>query len=264
MSAERKGFRRIVVKIGTNAMMEGSRVNRKIIGALAEELSALRKKGVQVILVSSGAIGCAIEKLGLDFPKETVMQQAMAAIGQNTLMHEYEKAFAKHNQVIAQLLLTHYNFSNKNSLHDLKNSVEKIIELGAIPVINENDPVSFEALSEEKSFSDNDGLAALAAINFGADLMVILTDVDGIFTDNPKHNHKAEKIQGLKQLLEESIVAGEKSKYGLGGIKSKILAVKMALENNCSAAVCRARAGAVTDVVGNGGTGSFFGRERDG
>lgn len=253
-------FKRIVVKIGTSILMEKNKPNKKIIKMLAKELSELKKKGHEIILVTSGAIGFGIEKTNVKFPKQVPMQQAMAAIGQSILMHEYEKAFGKHNQTIAQLLLSHTAFTNKDSFKNLKNTVKKLFEINAIPIINENDAVYTEALSKAEKFSDNDGLAALTAIKFKADLLILLTDVDGIFTENPKENNRAKKIKGLEELLSKEIVAGKSSNYGIGGVESKIMAVKQALDHKVSVAVCKARNNAVTDVINNKGTGSFFKR----
>lgn len=251
-------FKRIVVKIGTNALMNNNRPNKKIIKALAEELSELKKNGRDIILITSGAIGFGIEKTGGKFPKTVQMQQAMAAIGQSLLMHEYEKAFSKRKQTIAQILLSHLAFTNEKSFENLKNTVEKLFEINVIPIINENDAVYTEALSEEEVFSDNDGLSALAAVKFNADLLILLTDVDGIFTENPKENNRAQKITDLKELLSKEIIIGKNSFYGIGGVKSKIMAAKKALNNNISVAVCKARKGAIDDVINNKSTGSFF------
>lgn len=252
------GFRRIVVKIGTNSLMKRGSVDRSVIKSLARELSALHAFGHEVILVTSGAIGCGIKKFGAKFPEETKMRQAMAAVGQNLLMHEYEKAFRAHNQVIAQVLLTPETFTGEKSLSNLRNTIETLFRLGAVPIINENDAVSTEALSSEEIFSDNDGLAALLACGFSADLMVILTDVDGIFTSNPKEDASAGKINGTAMLAAAKISLGSKSEYGLGGVTSKILAVKKVTGAGVSAVVCRARPGAVIDVVSGNPTGSFF------
>ncbi|MEK6957630.1 MAG: glutamate 5-kinase [archaeon] len=251
-------FKRIVVKIGTNALMRGDRINKSIIKSLAQELSEARKNGSDVMLVTSGAIGFGIEKMHRGFPPDMQTRQAMAAIGQNLLMSEYEKAFRKHGQVIAQVLLTPNVFTNHGALSNLGSTLEKLFEMKAIPIINENDVVAVEALSETKPFSDNDGLAALMAVNFNADLMILLTDVDGFFTENPKENHKAKKIRSLKQLLAGEMVHGRKSKYGLGGIKSKTLAVQKVVSRGISAAVCKARKGAVKCVLDGNCSGSFF------
>lgn len=255
----KKVFERIVVKIGTNALMGNGRISKATITELARQLSILRKSGTEVMLVTSGAIGFGIEKLGVGFPKDNPMRQAMAAIGQNALMQYYEDSFSSRGQLIGQVLLTHQNFTSPESLGTLKKTMEKLLEIGAIPVINENDAVSVEALSQEKAFADNDGLAALVAVNFKADLLVILTDVDGIFTENPKENNNAQKIKDLKQLLAGKVVIGKKSDYGIGGMNSKLMAVQKALEHKISVAVCKARDNAVIDVISNNCSGSFFG-----
>jgi len=238
--------------------MQNDKINKAIIMSLATELSQAVKKGTEVILVTSGAIGFGIEKMKKRFPKDTETRQAMAAIGQNLLMHEYEKAFKKHGQVIAQVLLTPGVFTNHGALSNLDSTLGKLFEMKVIPIINENDVIAIDALSEEKPFSDNDGLAAVMAINFQANLMILLTDVDGFFTENPKENHRAEKIRNLRELISKGMVHGQKSKYGLGGVKSKILAVQKVIEHGVSVAVCKARKGAVMDVLTNNGSGSFF------
>ncbi len=218
-------FNRIVVKIGTSSLMKNGSINLEMIGLLAKELSELLANGKEVILITSGAIGFGIEKMKTGFPENPTMRQAMAAIGQSRLMYEYEKAFSVYQQVIAQVLPTHHTFSNPQNFAPLKNAVEKLLKLHAIPIINENDAISTEEIFG-KAFSDNDALAALVAIGFEADLLIILTDVDGIFVDNPKTQTDTPKINGVGQLLSEQINYGKKSDYGLGGIQSKIIAVK--------------------------------------
>ncbi|MBI4210363.1 MAG: glutamate 5-kinase [Candidatus Diapherotrites archaeon] len=256
----KKPFRRIVVKIGTSSLMKDNSVNRQAMTSLARELSELRSEGREIILVTSGAIGFGMEKMGRGFPEDPVMRQAMAAIGQSRLMHEYENAFRKHGQVIAQVLPIHQNFLDRKLFMPLKETVEKLIQLGAIPIINENDAVSVEEITG-KAFSDNDALAALVATGFSADLLVMLTDVDGIYTDNPKTCGNTKKIDGIGQLLSEPINIGKKSEHGRGGMASKISAVKKAVAAGCSTAVCVTREGAVLDAAKGKCTGSFFGVE---
>lgn len=237
--------------------MSADSINLEMMRTLAAELSQLHGAGNEVMLITSGAIGFGIGKMKTGFPKSQVMRQAMAAIGQSRLMHEYENAFSAHGQVIAQVLPTHQAFSEPKYFTPLKSAVEKLLEIGAIPIINENDAVSAEEISG-KAFSDNDALAALVATGFGADLLIILTDVDGIYSDNPKTQSMASKISGVGQLLSWQINQGKKSGYGLGGVGSKIAAVKKALSGGCGAAVCMARKGAITDAVAGRCTGSFF------
>ncbi len=254
-------YRRIVVKVGTSSLMNADSINLEMMRTLAAELSGLASGGKEVMLITSGAIGFGMEKMKTGFPENPVMRQAMAAIGQSRLMHEYENAFSAHGQVIAQVLPTHQAFSDPQYFTPLKSAVEKLLELGAIPIINENDAVSAEEISG-KAFSDNDALAALVATGFGADLLIILTDVDGIYSDNPKTQSAASKISGAGQLRSWQINCGKKSDYGLGGVGSKIAAVKKALASGCSTAVCRARKGAILDAVGGRCTGSFFEAKR--
>ncbi len=247
--------KRIVVKVGTNALM-GTEMNRSFIANFAEEISSLRKSGKEIIVITSGAIGFGSEKLGMnghDLPLE--MQQATASVGQNILMREYEKAFNEHKQVIAQILLSQNTFSSKKSFENLKHTMEKLLELNVIPIINENDAIYVEELETPEGFSDNDGLAALVAKNFGADFMVILTDVEGLYNDNPKSNGNAEFIDEVHNLDEINALCGEASCGGIGGFKSKISAVK---KSGVFTVIAKARKGIIGEIFEAKGVGTAF------
>mgnify|MGYP001602831598 CR=1 FL=1 len=259
---ELKKSKRVVVKIGTSSLLDKNHPDKAMIKYLADDISALRKSGLEIVLVTSGAIGFGKEKLGVSETRlDTGMQQATAAVGQNILMHEYEKSFSKHNQIIAQLLLTHQNFSNKSYLDNLNATIEKLLHLGVVPIINENDPVSIEELESKGFFSDNDSLAALCAINFKADLLIILTDVAGIFDSNPKSNQKAILINDSKMLGEFRGFGEEKSAVGRGGVLSKTEAAKKVLKNGISAVICKAEKDALKNIFEGKINGSYFRHE---
>ena len=256
---ELKKSKRIVVKVGTASLLDKNHPDKAMIKYLADDISALRKAGMEIALVTSGAIGFGKEKLGVSETRLDVgMQQATAAIGQNLLMREYEKAFSKHNQIIAQLLLTHQNFSNKAYLDNLNTTVERLLQLGVVPIINENDPVSVEELESKGFFSDNDSLAALCAVNFNADLLIILTDVAGIFDSNPKSNQKAILITDSKTLGDFKGFNEEKSGLGRGGVASKAEAAKKVLKQGIKAIVCKAEKDALKNIFGGRINGSYF------
>lgn len=251
--------KRIVIKIGTNTLMKGDKVSAAVIDSLARQISGEVEKGKEIILVTSGAVGFGSEKLGI-MPKNLSVsqQQAAAAVGQGLLMSEYEKAFSKRKQPIAQILLTSYNFQNKASLADLKNTISELMKMKVVPIINENDPVSIEELDVEGKFDDNDGLAALSAIEFGAGLIVLFTDVGGIYDKNPREFKDAKIINGFSELQESEIHFGEKSYFGLGGAQAKVKAVKKVLSKGISAIVCRLEKGSLSKIFAGKAQGSVF------
>ena len=188
----------------------------------------------------------------------SAQQQATAAVGQGLLMSEYEKAFSKRRQAVAQILLTSYNFQNKKSLSDLKNTVSELMKMKVVPIINENDPVSIEELDVEGKFDDNDGLAALSAIEFGADLLILFTDVGGIYDKNPREFNDARMINCSSDLEESKIHFGEKSSLGLGGVQAKVKAVRKALAEGIPAVVCRLEDNCLEKVFSGKASGSVF------
>ena len=254
-----KSIKRVVIKIGTSSLFAGDSPNTRMINQLAEDISELQSRGKEIILVSSGAIGFGREKLFLTDAKLPLeMQQAMAAIGQNLLIHSYEKAFSSRHKIIAQLLLTHQNFANKDALQCLKNTVEKLLELNTIPIINENDPVATDELDVDGYFSDNDELAALCAIHFKAELLIILTNVPGIFTENPDSSTEARVINEVAELKKFRNFTDEKSALGSGGVKSKVVAAKKGLAHGVQVVVCKAGKNVIKNIFRGKIPGSYF------
>src|SRR2546426_3701507 len=187
-----KDAKRLVLKVGSRLVAsKGSGLNTERIDRLAGELSALKAQGREIVMVSSGAIVCGIEKLGLpEYPKSLPHKQAAAAVGQSRLMWAYEKAFEKVDQKVAQVLLTREDLANRARFLNSRHTLTALLEYGVVPIINENDTVAVD----ENRFGDNDSLAGMVAHLVDADLLVILSDVDGLYTEDPRHNPNATLI----------------------------------------------------------------------
>jgi glutamate 5-kinase len=223
---------RIVVKVGTSTLAHtGGRLNIRRTEQLVKVLSDLKNSGHELILVSSGAIGLGAGKLQIPRPKDMPTKQAAAAVGQCELMYVYDRLFADYNHTVAQLLLTREDFDNETRLENLENTVFRLLELGVIPIINENDTVA----TEEISVGDNDTLSALVAVNVGADLLVILSDVDGLYTADPHSNPQAKRIERVEKITPEILAlgGGKGSALGTGGMKTKLRAATLCVEQGC-------------------------------
>ena len=217
---------RIVVKIGTSTLAHpGGRLNIRHTEALVKVWSDIKNAGHELIFVSSGATGLGVGKLQISRPKDMVTKQAAAAGGQCELMYTYDKLFAEYSHTVAQLLVTWEDFDHPHRLNNLQNTLERLIQLGAVPVINENDPIS----TEEYSLGDNDRLGALIAKYTHADLLVLLSDIDGLYTANP-HTHPDAKLIPLVREITPAVMAladGAGSALGTGGMATKLRAARM-------------------------------------
>ncbi len=245
--------KRVVVKIGTNALMRGDEPDTEIMAGLVNDLCKLRKDGKELILVTSGAIGFGKGKLKYKGNSgEVIMQQVFAAVGQNLLMQRYTALFDLYSQPIAQVLLTQGDFINKNSLDNLRNTLSKLLVLGAIPIVNENDVTATEELASKKAFSDNDMLATLVARTMNAELLVVLTDVDGMYSTNPSTDKKAALIKEINSVTAlEQIAAVGKSGSGRGGMKTKIDAAKLAYKSGITTIITKATHTALSEIYSN-------------
>ncbi len=219
--------RRVVVKVGSAILTSADGLNRDVIANLAREISFLHDSGREVILISSGAVAAGKRKLGFDDRAGLTIRQkqALAAIGQSQLMHDYDEAFARHQKNIAQILLTHADLADRRRYLNVRNTLLTLFSFGVIPVINENDSVS----SEELRFSDNDTLGALLANLIEADMFICLTDVDALYDRNPLTDPSARPIYTVSEVTEEieSMAGNSKSVLGTGGMQSKIRAARM-------------------------------------
>lgn len=224
-----KNAKKIVVKVGTSTLTHSTgKLNLERIERLVRQLSDLRNQGKEVVLVSSGAIGAGMGKLNLDKrPKTIPEKQAVAAIGQGILLHLYEKMFAEYGQTTAQLLLTKADLEHRQRFLNARNTLLTLLDLGVIPIVNENDTVAFE----EIKFGDNDTLAALVATLIDADLVILLTDIDGFYNDDPRKNKDAQRLAVVEHI--DASIEGQAgsvgSKFGSGGMATKIIAAKIAV-----------------------------------
>lgn len=226
--------KRVVIKLGTNIIRnEDGEVALSRIYSFIEEISKLVKKGYEVILVTSGAVGLGKKKLNLDSTADEGVKQACAAIGQSRLMSFYESGFGVYDIPIAQILLTEDDFSIRHRYLSLRTTMNKILEFGVVPIINQNDTVTPIQTSSANSgikvnFSDNDKLSALVASELDADILIILSDIDGLYTANPKTESNAELIKEVESVTEDIMKLGtDPSEGGRGGMKTKLEAAKL-------------------------------------
>jgi glutamate 5-kinase len=225
-----KNSKRIVVKVGTSTLSyPNGRMNFQRMEKLAYTLSAIRSQNIQVVLVSSGAIGVGAGRLGMvERPKDTSTKQALAALGQAQLMKIYQKLFDGYNQKVAQVLLTKDVMTIPMRHENAQNTLFKLLDLGIIPIINENDTIA----TDEIEFGDNDTLSAMVAKLVEADLLVLLSDIDGLYSADPKTDSKAQIIRSVIQISPEleQLAAGTANSFGTGGMITKITAAKIALQ----------------------------------
>lgn len=239
----RRSSKRIVLKLGTQTVVTGEgRFALKNLSPFLKALATLHKNGSEVLIVSSGAVGLGRHHLHLLKGSGDLREkQACAAVGQSLLMVEYAKFFARHKIRVAQVLLTAADFSERARFLNLRNTLEKLLELRVIPIINENDVVSTQELTplgkgviNSTSFGDNDRLSALVAGKLESDLLILLTDVDGVYTANPKKDAGAERIPSIESLEKlKKISTQGKSELGRGGMESKLEAARIASISGC-------------------------------
>ncbi len=224
----KKEISRIVVKVGTSTLTyDTGKINLRRMSKLAQVLSDLKNAGIEIALVTSGAIGVGVGKLGLkERPHDTPGRQAAATVGQCELMFLYDKFFGEYGNITGQLLVTKDDFDDKERYRNLHNSFMKLFEYGAIPVINENDSVAVD----EIVFGDNDSLSAHVAKIVGADTLIILTDIDGLFSANPREDENAVLIHSVDKITDEtlSLAGGSGTSRGTGGMITKLHAAQIA------------------------------------
>lgn len=234
--------RRIVVKVGTNVLTRDDAVDAEYIAHLAGEIAGVRREGREVCLVSSGAIGFGAGEIGVPGPvKDVVLRQACAAVGQPILMDEYRRAFARHDLSIAQVLLTREVLNHRSSYVKLRNAVEKLLELGVVPIFNENDSVATAEIGT--AFGDNDQLSALIASKVDAELLILLSDVDAFYDRDPRRHRDAAPVERVEKVTDEMIEeAGQAGSIrGTGGMKTKLVAVRLAAEGGCRVILAHGR-----------------------
>ncbi|MGN0161606.1 MAG: glutamate 5-kinase [Lachnospiraceae bacterium] len=227
-----KNKQRIVVKVGSSTLTHESTGNLNLmkVEKLVRVLSDIHNSGKDVILVSSGAIAVGRKALGImERPKTMPVKQACAAVGQARLMMTYQKIFAEYNQIAAQILMTKYTMTSDDSRINAQNTFAQLLAMGVIPVVNENDTVS----THEIEFGDNDKLSAIVTAITGADLLILLSDIDGLFTDDPNKNPDAEFVEEVP-FIDETLMnmgKGSASSVGTGGMAAKLEAARIATDS---------------------------------
>ena len=232
---------RIVIKIGTSTLAHPTgHLNIRLVEELCKTISDIKNAGHQVILVSSGAIGMGVGKLGLrQRPKDIPTKQAAAAVGQCELMYTYDKLFGEYNHTVGQLLITGEDVENDTRHQNFSNTLNRLLELDAIPIINENDTVA----THEIVIGDNDTLAAIVAQSVGADKLILLSDIDGLYTADPHTNPNATLISQIDR-IDDSVRAlggGSASSQGTGGMATKIRAAEICTASGCDMIIANGR-----------------------
>lgn len=221
---------RITVKVGTSTLAYPTgRLNIRRVEKLVKVLSDLKNAGHEIVFVSSGAIAMGVGKMQLrERPSDTATKQAAAAVGQCELMYTYDRMFAEYNHVAAQILLTRADFDHDDRRMNLENTLFRLLELDAIPVINENDTIA----TDEFSVGDNDTLAAIVACCIKSDLLVLLSDIDGLYTEDPHKNKSARFISRVAAITPEieALAGGSGSTLGTGGMATKLHAAQLATQ----------------------------------
>ncbi|HGK7129278.1 TPA: glutamate 5-kinase [Streptococcus agalactiae] len=228
--------RRIVIKVGTSSLVQTSgKINLSKIDHLAFVISSLMNRGMEVILVSSGAMGFGLDILKMDKrPQEISQQQAVSSVGQVAMMSLYSQIFSHYQTHVSQILLTRDVVVFPENLQNVTNSFESLLSMGILPIVNENDAVSVDEMDHKTKFGDNDRLSAVVAKITKADLLIMLSDIDGLFDKNPNIYDDAVLRSHVSEITDDIIksAGGAGSKFGTGGMLSKIKSAQMVFDNN--------------------------------
>ncbi len=254
---------RIVVKVGTSTLTHATgRMDIRHIETLCKVLSDIKNAGHEVVLVSSGAIGMGVGKLNLtERPSDMPTKQAAAAVGQCELMYVYDRLFSSYNHTVAQILLTGEDLRDDARHRNFTNTLNRLLELGALPVINENDTVS----TDEIGVGDNDTLGALVAVSIRADLLIVLSDIDGLYTADPRHDPEAKLISEVREISQEIIsgAGGGGTALSTGGMATKLTAAGICMKAGTDMVILNgARPVLLYDILEGNSVGTrFIGRE---
>ena len=253
---------RIVIKLGTSTLAHKTgHINIRRVETLCKVISDIKNAGHEVILVSSGALGMGIGKLGLSKrPEDIPSKQAAAAVGQCELMYTYDKLFSEYNHTVAQLLITGADVENDERHKNFSNTIYKLLEFGALPIINENDTVA----TEEIVIGDNDTLGAIVAKSINADLLILLSDIDGLYTADPHRDPSAELIVRVNKVDDRiyALAGGKGSALGTGGMVTKLNAAKICLDAGCEMIIANGKNPLILyDIIDGKPVGTRFSRE---
>jgi glutamate 5-kinase len=250
---------RIVVKVGTSTLAHSTgNINIRHVEELCKVLSDLKNAGHEMILVSSGAIGMGVGKLSLkEKPQDMPTKQAAAAVGQCELMYTYDKLFSEYNHTVAQILLTGLDLEDSERYHNIQNTMNRLLELNVLPVINENDTVS----TQEIAVGDNDTLGAIVAVSMKADMLILLSDIDGLYTNDPHKDENAQLISLVTEITPEieALGGGKGSSLGTGGMATKLNAAKLCLSKGTEMVIANgANPSVLYDIVDGKKIGTRF------
>ncbi len=249
------GARRVVIKIGTATISsaDGPGIDVPYLTSLAASVAGLRERGIQPLIVSSGAIGMGARALGLTQRSQSVsMRQACASIGQPVLMQHYREAFLSYGIITSQILVTRDLFNQRDRFNNLKNTVEKLLKLGTVPIFNENDSISTEEIGS--NFGDNDQLSAHVASKIDAELLILLSDIDGLYDSNPRQNSDARFISYVPELQDRHhrSARGKGSAHSTGGMATKLKAVEIARDAGCRVLLANGREPEILESIIDG------------
>jgi glutamate 5-kinase len=256
-------MKRIVIKIGSNILTaENDGLDTDRMQRISQDISAVQDAGYEVVVVSSGAVAAGMRKLELkEKPKDIILKQATAAVGQSSLMWAYEQCFSTHGKKVAQILLTRDDFSDRRRYINSRNTLIALISYGIVPIVNENDTVA----TDEIRFGDNDHLASLVSGLVGAERLIILSDVDGLFSEDPRRNPQARLVELVEEITPEieEKAGGSGTKIGTGGMYSKILAAKRAVKHGITVNIINGRkTGCVLSLLQGIRCGTEFKKEK--
>ena len=262
--AQLKDKKRIVIKIGSSSLThsETGAMNLLKIERLVRVISDLKGEGKEVVLVSSGAIAAGRQALGHQKPTTLAQKQAYAAVGQARLMMVYQKIFSEYNQTAAQILLTKDTMVNDASRYNAQNTFDELLKLGAVPIVNENDTVSTSEIPYVDSFGDNDRLSAIVTALIGGDLLILLSDIDGLYSDDPRHNPDARFISLVPEITPELLAMGKEtsgSDVGTGGMSAKLAAARIATDSGADMVIANGdQVEVILDIMAGKEKGTLF------
>jgi glutamate 5-kinase len=251
----RRAYRRVIAKFGTNLLTAGTdRLDLEVMAALTGQIARLMRQGLEVAMITSGAIAAGRHRLGTTHKRRDVpFRQVLAAVGQSHLMHSYDQLFSWHDLVVAQVLLTKHDIDDRVGYLNVRNTLLTMMEMRTVPIINENDVVSLDEVAEAK-IGENDNLAALVANLVDADLLVILTNTDGLFTADPSVHPTATLIPRVDRIDEaiEAAAGGPRNANARGGMKTKLQAAKLATASGVDVVICNGHTPNVLNRVAAG------------